>query len=66
VVPDPWRSDGASYNLEIDRNKLTDMILDGKISKEAYDEKYDTDLYATEFNYMRQFVTILSINKTRA
>ena len=28
-------------NLENRRNKLTDMMLDDKISKEAYDEKYD-------------------------
>ena len=29
------------YNLETRRKKLTDMILDDKITKEAYDEKYE-------------------------
>lgn len=35
------RIETSISNLEYKRKKLTDMLLDDKISKDAYDEKYD-------------------------
>lgn len=35
------RIEKSISNLDYKRNKLTDMLLDDKISKEAYNEKYD-------------------------
>lgn len=35
------RGDKSISNLESRRKKLTDMLLDDKITKDAYDEKYN-------------------------
>ncbi|SCP99641.1 hypothetical protein [Anaerobium acetethylicum] len=46
--------------MEAKRKKLTDMLLDDKILKEAYDERYDE--YTQKINHIRQEQKILTSN----
>lgn len=43
---------GAVAAMEAKRKKLTDMLLDCKILKEAYDERYEE--YTQKINHVRQ------------
>lgn len=38
--------------MEAKRKKLTDMLLDDRILKEAYDERYDE--YTQKINHIKQ------------
>jgi len=55
------RVDKSIGNLELKRKKLTDMLLDDKISKEAYDEKYDD--FTAKINKSKEEKEILLVNE---
>lgn len=46
--------------METKRKKLTDMLIDDRILKEAYDERYDE--YTQKINHIRQEQKILTLN----
>jgi len=54
------RVDKSLAAMEAKRKKLTDMLLDDKILKEAYDERYDE--YTQKINHIRQEQKILTSN----
>jgi len=54
------RVDKSLAAMEAKRKKLTDMLLDDKILKEAYDERYDE--YTQKINHSRQEQKILTSN----
>ena len=46
--------------MQAKRKKLTDMLLDDRILKETYDERYDE--YTQKINHIRQEQKILTLN----
>lgn len=54
------RVDKSISSLELRRKKLTDMLLDDKISKEAYDEKYDD--FTAKINKSKDEKELLLVN----
>jgi len=54
------RVDKSLSAMETKRKKLTDMLLDDRILKEAYDERYDE--YTQKIKHIKQELEILTLN----